>query len=87
MPALSTILWASCGLALGWFVLKVGVGMVRSLGHPIVPVPEPGELRRVNARYRCAVCGMEIKMMLANDDLPDPPKHCMEEMDLVAPIE
>ena len=87
MPSLSSILWALTGLAIGYVILKVGYGMLRSFGHPIVPVPEPGELRRVNIRFRCSVCGMEIKMVLANDDLPEPPKHCLEEMDLVAPIE
>ena len=87
MPSLSTVLWALAGLALGWFVLRFGYGMLRSFGHPIVPVPEPGELRRVNIRFRCTVCGMEIKLVLANDDLPDPPRHCLEEMELVAPIE
>jgi hypothetical protein len=33
------------------------------------------------------VCGLEIKMMLAPEEDPDPPRHCLEDMDLVAPVE
>jgi DNA-directed RNA polymerase subunit RPC12/RpoP len=44
-------------------------------------------LRRVNLRYRCSVCGAEVRMTKAGDDLPEAPRHCMEDMQLVAPIE
>jgi hypothetical protein len=33
------------------------------------------------------VCGTEVRMTMANDEVPDAPRHCMEEMDLVAPID
>jgi hypothetical protein len=29
------------------------------------------------------VCGMEMRVMLAPDEDPEPPRHCMEEMDLL----
>jgi hypothetical protein len=47
--------------------------------------PDAGELRKVNLRYRCNVCGTEIKMYSALADDPEPFMHCMEEMELLPP--
>jgi len=58
--------------------------MLRAVGT-VPPKPEPGELRRVNLRYRCNICGAEVRMTSAPDELPEPPRHCMDEMELVAP--
>ena len=46
----------------------------------------PGEMRKVNVRYRCDVCGVELKLTLAPDEDPPPPKHCLEDMTVVAPL-
>ena len=74
------------GASLLFFVIwRVGVAMLRSVTTPLPEPPPAGELRKVNLRYRCSICGTEMRMTLANDELPDPPKHCQEEMDLVAP--
>ena len=59
--------------------------MLRGVTTPLPEPPPAGELRKVNLRYRCSICGTEMRMTLANDELPEPPKHCLEEMDLVAP--
>jgi hypothetical protein len=67
-------------------ILRAGVFMLRMLGRPL-PVPEEGELRRVSLKYRCTICGTEVKMTKASENLPDPPRHCMEDMQFVAPIE
>ena len=67
-------------------IMRVGLWILHALSTP-VPEPEEGELRRVNLKYRCSVCGAEVRMTKAGEDLPDPPRHCMEDMDLVAPIE
>jgi hypothetical protein len=57
------------------------------LHHPDAPPPPPaGEMRKVNVKYRCTVCGLELKMMLAPDEDPPPPKHCLEDMVVVAPL-
>ena len=87
MPALSTIIWVSCALVLGYMLWKVGIGLLRGMSSPLPPPPPSGEMRRINVRYRCSLCGLEIKMMLAPDEDPPPPRHCLEDMDLVAPIE
>lgn len=66
-------------------LLRIGFAVVRAIGTPLPPPPPPGELRKVNLRFRCPVCGTEVKMTAAPDELPEPPRHCMEDMDLVAP--
>jgi hypothetical protein len=70
-----------------WFGVKFGVGLLRGMGRPLPPPPPPGELRRVSVRYRCSVCGLEIKATLANDEQPSPPRHCQEDMDVLVPVD
>jgi hypothetical protein len=67
-------------------IMRVGLWFIRALSTA-PPPPAEGELRRVNLKYRCTVCGAELKMTKAGEDLPEPPRHCMEDMDLVAPID
>ena len=73
-------------VAIAAFVLMMRLGMLilGGLARPHPP-PEPGEVRRVNLRYRCSICLAEVKMVQATEELPMPPRHCQEDMDLVAP--
>lgn len=64
-------------------MLKFGFGMLQGLARPIPEPPPAGELRRVNLRYRCPSCGTELRMTRAVDQDPEPPRHCMDAMDLV----
>ncbi len=66
-----------------WLILRVGFGMLRGLATPLPPPPPSGEMRRVKLRYRCPSCGMELRVDRAETEDPDPPRHCMDEMDLV----
>ena len=75
------------GLAFAYVVIKLGFWMLRGLANPLPPPPPAGEMRRVNLRYRCSLCGAELKMTLATDELPEPPRHCQEDMDLMTPVE
>jgi len=84
--ALSTVIWVGAGLLMAVVLWKTGIGMLRSFTTPLPGPPPAGELRKVNVRYRCGVCGMELKLTMAPDEDPPPPKHCLEEMDLVAPL-
>jgi hypothetical protein len=84
--SVGSVIWFAAGVALAWVLWKSGFGMLRALSRPPVPPPEPGELRKVNVRYRCDVCGVELKLTMAPDDDPPPPKHCLEEMTVVAPL-
>jgi len=68
-------------------MLRVGIAMLRGLARPLPEPPPAGELRKVKIGYRCSVCGAEVRMTVAPDADPEPPRHCLEDMDLVAPIE
>ena len=68
-------------------VMRVGLFFLRTLGQPPPPPPPPGEIRRVNLRYRCSTCGVELKLTAAPHEDPEPPRHCMDEMQLVAPVD
>lgn len=86
MPDFSTIIWVGFGVLFGWLLWKTGIGMLRSFTRlPPEPLP-PGELRKIKRNYRCDVCGVELRMTMAPDEDPPPPKHCLEEMSEVAPI-
>lgn len=68
-------------------VMRFGMMLLRGLATPHPP-PPPGEVRRVNLRFKCSVCLAEIRMVQATTEVPEPPRHCMEEMDLIpAPFE
>ncbi len=86
MPAFSTIMWVLGGIVIFLVLWFVGTGMLRSMTTPLPPPPPEGELRKVNVRYRCSICGSEVKMTLATDEDPPPPRHCGDEMDIVAPL-
>ncbi len=64
-------------------VMRVGIWLLRLIVSEPPPPPPRGEMRKIDARYRCAVCGMEMKVMLSPDEEPEPPRHCMEEMALI----
>jgi hypothetical protein len=64
-------------------IWRFGMAMLRGLARPNEP-PSPGEMRKVNLRYRCSICGAEVRMTQAAEDLPPPPRHCQEDMELVA---
>lgn len=80
------VVWVGFGLLLMVFLWKTGMAMLTALSAPPAPPPEPGDLRKVNMRFRCDVCGVELRLMLAPDDDPPPPKHCLEEMIVMAPL-
>ncbi len=65
-------------------IMRVGMIVLAGLARPNEP-PPPGEMRKVNLRYRCSICHTEVRMTQAAEDLPPPPRHCQEDMDLVAP--
>ena len=74
-------------VAVAYAILRLGFGMLRGLAQPPPEPPEPGKLRKVKIQYRCNICGAEVRMTIAPDEDPEPPRHCLDEMDLVAPIE
>ena len=82
MPFLVKLVIAVAAFVL---IMRVGLSILRALARPNEP-PEPGAMRKVKITYRCSICGTEVRMTVANDEVPDPPRHCQDEMDLVAPV-
>lgn len=76
-------------LALGaaLVLVRVGIALLGGMTRPVPEPPPPGELRKVKLVYRCSVCGTEVRMTSAVDADPDPPRHCMDDMDLLTPID
>ena len=73
-------------LGAGYLMARVGLAVLGSFARPIPPPPPPGELRKVKIGFRCTLCGTEVRMTVANDEIPDPPRHCLEDMEFVAPV-
>lgn len=67
-----------------YVIMRLGFAMIGAFARPVPEAPPAGELRRVRLKYRCSQCGTELRMTLANDQVPEPPRHCTEEMDLTA---
>ena len=86
MPAASTVLWVAAGVFMGYVLWKTGIAMLRGMTSMPPEPPDAGELRKVNRRYRCDICGTELKITMAPDEDPPPPSHCLEEMTEVAPL-
>jgi hypothetical protein len=84
--SVGSVIWFVFGLILMVVLWRIGMAMLQALSAPPAPPPEPGELRKVNVRFRCDVCGVELKMTMAPDDDPTPPRHCLEDMTIVAPV-
>ncbi len=66
-----------------YIIFRLGFSIFRLLAAPLPEPPPPGELRKVKLNFRCPVCGSEVRMTAATDEDPDPPRHCMTEMDLL----
>lgn len=77
------VLSIAIAVVFGLLIVRVGFGMLRSLAQPIPQPPPAGELRKVKITYRCSLCGTEVRMTTANGATPDPPRHCMEDMDVL----
>jgi len=87
MAAVDVALRVAVALVAFWLIWKVGRSMLGGLVRPIPEPPPPGELRRVKLVYRCPTCGTEVRMTVANEIDPDPPRHCMDEMELIKTAE
>lgn len=86
VPALATVIWVGFGILFAVVLWKVGVALLRGVTRPLPEPPPPGEMRKINVRYRCEVCGVELRMVMAPDEDPPPPRHCLEDMVEVAPL-
>ena len=81
---LVTIIKILIAVAVFVLIMRLGLGMLRLLAAPRPEPPPPGELRKVKLTYRCPSCGAEVRMTSAASEEPEPPRHCMDDMELVA---
>ncbi len=76
-----------CAVLLGAVILRTGWFFLQSFATPLPAPPDPGTLRKVKLVYRCDICGTEVRMTAATDEDPEAPRHCMDDMTLVTPVE
>ncbi len=74
-------------MAVMYLLLRLGMTIIGAFARPVPEPPPPGELRKVKLTYRCPTCGAELRMTLANDQMPAPPRHCADEMELTTNLE
>ncbi len=79
-----TLFKVAIAFGAGYLIFRAGFAMIRGIAMPIPAPPPDGELRRVNLRFRCSSCGTELRMVKSDVVDPVPPRHCMDEMDLIA---
>jgi hypothetical protein len=84
---MGTVLKVLVAVGAGLVILRVGLAMLRMFAQPVAEPPPPGELRKVKLMYRCDICGTEVRMTAALDQDPEPPRHCLEDMTLVTPVD
>lgn len=72
---------------LGIVILRTGWFFLQQFATPPPEPPEAGTIRKVKLTYRCSICGAEVRMTAAPTEDPEPPRHCLEDMELVAPID
>jgi len=82
------VFWrAAVGIGAAFAVFFAGYAVISGLAQPTPEPPEPGNLRKVKLLYRCSNCGAEVRMTAAAQEDPEPPRHCMEDMELLTPVE
>lgn len=72
---------------IGFAIFTTGKKLLVGFATPPPEPPPPGELRKVKLNYRCEICGSEARLTVAPNEDPEPPRHCMDEMTLVVPID
>ena len=88
LVGLGKSVWAVVIAAVFMYLIFVaGMAMLGGLSRPVPEPPPPGELRKVKIAFRCSLCGTEVRMTISPNEEPQAPRHCQEDMDLLAPIE
>jgi len=61
-------------------IYVVGAALLRKFKIAPPAEPDPADLRPIDARFRCQVCGAEVTMTVSASAEPDAPRHCREDM-------
>jgi len=75
-----TILRVVIGVAVAAFLLWAGFRTLQKFTLAPPAEPDPDDVKPVNLHYRCIVCGAEVTMTAAQEEEPDAPRHCREDM-------
>lgn len=70
-------------IAIGLSILVATLWVVRMLLIPQPEDPDPDQVKEISVDYRCVVCGMRLTITHAQQDNPEAPRHCREDMDEV----
>ena len=78
-----TVLRIVIGVAVALTVYVIGAGMLRKFQLAPPEEPDPDDIKPVNLKFRCIVCGAQVTMTAAQGDDPEAPRHCREDMVLI----
>jgi hypothetical protein len=78
-----TILRIVLGVIVALTIYVIGASMLRKFKVAPPPEPDPDDIKPVNLRFRCIVCGAQVTMTAAQGDDPEAPRHCREDMVLM----
>jgi len=67
-------------IAIGVSIFAATLYVVRILLTPQPDEPDPDRVTEVAVDYRCIVCGLRLTITHAQDEHPDAPRHCREDM-------
>ena len=82
-----TVIKILIAVAVFYLIMKWGLKMLAAFSAPMAEPPPPGEMRKVKLEYRCDICGSEARMTMAPDEDPPAPRHCLEDMVLITPVD
>ena len=61
-------------------IYVIGASVLRKFKIAPPEEPDPADLRPVDVRFRCQVCGAEVTMTVSASAEPEAPRHCREDM-------
>ncbi len=67
-------------IAIGVSIFAATLYVVRALSTPQPDEPDPDQVKAVAVDYRCIVCGLRLTITHAQDEHPEAPRHCREDM-------
>jgi hypothetical protein len=70
-------------VAIGVAIIAATLWVVRLLLVPQPDDPDPDQVQEVAVDYRCIVCGLRLTITHAQEEDPDAPRHCREDMVVV----
>ena len=79
-----TVIRILLGVVVAVTVYVIGASMLRKFQVAPPAEPDPDDVKPVDLHFRCIVCGAQVTMTAAQEEDPDPPRHCREDMVLVA---